>query len=308
MNSSEFDIFLTNNNSLDRYPNNSVSEFTNTIHPVINLPLDDENHIWRLGVKSCILPFESTFDNIYDEKYKDKEIIIKFDIHKKKFTPGSEKWSVEHTENIITISVKELIHKSSADIYKHIFLNLKGYTSIHYGILANMFTFDDETQKIKITHWIASDVLATNYLKKYVSIQITFNEITQFLLGLSNSQYYLFTIDNNLDIITKYTIIGNKKINFKIYCPQYFFIYSDIIYPSRLGNQFVQIIDILTLIENKSISQRKTNDISYHDIRKNNITDISISIRNPSHDLLINYAQDMILGLHFKKFKKNISY
>ena len=61
----------------------------------------------------------------------------------------------------------------------------------------------------------------------------------------------------------------------------------------------IQILDVLTLLSNKSISERKTNEIIYHPLNKNNISDISIAIKNPSHETLVNFAQQMIICLHF---------
>ena len=101
------------------------------------------------------------------------------------------------------------------------------------------------------------------------------------------------------------TIIGNKRISLHAEEPTYIMIYSDIIQPSRFGSQFNNILDIVPFGTTISID-RKLNQISYKNLNKSIINDISILIQDPTFKLMENESENCVLSLHFRKKKPYI--
>ena len=135
---------------------------------------------------------------------------------------------------------------------------MKGYVDIHINALKEIFQIDIQSNNIKITHISTSEELAKKtYFKGFARIELIMNDEMMNLLGLNTNFFILFSLNNYLDEQINNTIIGDKVIDFKIYKPSFFYIYTDIIEPIPYGNQMIQILDVLTLLNNKSISERK---------------------------------------------------
>ena len=83
--------------------------------------------------------------------------------------------------------------------------------------------------------------------------------------------------------------------------PNYIMVYSDIIEPSRFGQQFINLLDILPFDQNSFSLDRKLNNLCYKNINKNVINDISIVIQDPNFNIMKNFSQDCIVTIHFKK-------
>ena len=49
-----FNIFLSNIQSIDKYPTNSISQFVHTIYPPIKF---ENSQNWEAGIQSAILPY-----------------------------------------------------------------------------------------------------------------------------------------------------------------------------------------------------------------------------------------------------------
>ena len=61
----DFNVYLSNINSKQKYVNNSSSKFTNTLIPGIQLnPVTD----WEVALKSCILPFHGFSSKFLTER------------------------------------------------------------------------------------------------------------------------------------------------------------------------------------------------------------------------------------------------
>ena len=73
----EFNIFLTNNNSIEKYHFNNSSYFTNEIKP----PLILRDGTWYVALKSCILPI---VNNVNYSLLEGKKVKLTLEIYKKK--------------------------------------------------------------------------------------------------------------------------------------------------------------------------------------------------------------------------------
>ena len=140
--------------------------------------------------------------------------------------------------------------------------------------------------------------------KDLIKINFYPDVFTKNILGLSENVYTLFDIDNDLETAQrdKY-IAGNKDINLNFNITNYIYIYSDIIKAIRYGSQFIQILDVLPLGKNFDIIERKLTNIIYHTVALESINEIAIKITDSSHEILVNFAEEMIINLHFRKKK-----
>ena len=122
---------------------------------------------------------------------------------------------------------------------------------------------------------------------------------------MEDSYYKLYSI-NPLSDGKGRLLIGNKPIQLGMIHPNYIMIYSDIIEPSRFGNQFINILDILPFDNNNFSLDRKLNNSCYKTANKDIINSISILIQDPNFDIIQNYFQDCIITIHFRKKKQYI--
>ena len=144
-------------------------------------------------------------------------------------------------------------------------------------------------------------------LKNTISMSIFMNKNMQNLLGFEDSEYKIFFIDPGKKDGKGKLIIGNTIIKLGISHPNYIMVYSDIIEPSRFGQQFINLLDILPFDQNNFSLDRKLNNLCYKNVNKNIINDISIIIQDPSFNIMENFSQDCIVTIHFREKKQYIN-
>ena len=152
---------------------------------------------------------------------------------------------------------------------------------------------------IVLTTRTSKSIINTGPLKDLILMTMRLNRNMQNLLGLNESEYTLFERNPTSSGIPK-TLIGNKQINIENKEPNYIMIYTDIVQPSRFGSQFINILDIIPFDSSMSVD-RKLNRITYKNINRNVINDISILIQDPTFKLMENESEDCVLALHFRR-------
>lgn len=292
----EFCIFLNNNNSIEKHNFNNSSYFTNELKP----PLILRDGVWYVALKSCILP---VVNNINYSLLEKKTVKLNLEIYRKK---NSESNWVDTIRESYTVDIKinDIKNSPPRSIYDIIINSFASVSPFSESSLKRFIQIKNE-DTILIQQIISKTPRKTpEDLVNVKSIGLYVNKEGRAVLGLTNNHYFLFNIDlaltNNAKMIR---ILGRDTISLKLTNPDFIYVYSDLICPLPYGNQNIQIMDVLPFQINSSI-ERKNNELIYHKVNKQEINDISIKILDPSHDVLENYAQEIVICLHF--IKKNI--
>ena len=284
-----FTVYLTSRNSLEEYPFNKVSAFTNKIVPPIELTASPDNY--EVSLSSCILPFNGYSKILENENFK-----AMWEITKQVIDSNGNKKIVTHLEHI-SFSVKQIINLSPSQIYKKFIESSKTTHELKY--VEQMLEIYNN--HLALTSRFVSKIIPRGVWANILKISLIFNKNTKILFGFDDSHYILFHADSQYDNMPMTrTIFANKEINLNIEEPNFILVYCDIIEPSRFGNQYLNLLDILPL--GKSISlDRKHTKLSWKTLNKSIINEISIIIQDPNFDILTNYSENIILSLNFRK-------
>ena len=292
-----FIVYLSNRNSKKIYEENSCSRFTNDIIPPI---VFDTAYKWEVGLISCILPFKDFESN------KIMNDIYTFSIQIEFFKTDVINSSLERTIKTYDLNLPAhlFIQKNPKEIYQILIKYLDQKTGSDYNQDFLTFFFGYHKSCFTLTIQNSKSMLRNGNLENVLSISLNINRNMQTLLGLEDSYYKLYGI-NPLSDGKGRLLIGNKPIQLGMIHPNYIMIYSDIIEPSRFGNQFINILDILPFDNNNFSLDRKLNKLCYKTVNKDIINSISIVIQDPNFNIMKNYSQDCIITIHFRK-KNNI--
>ena len=282
----DFNVYLSNINSKQKYIDNTSSKFTNTLIPGIQLnPVTD----WEVALKSCILPFHGFNSKFLTER---RMYTIAWVI-----TETSRKRSIKSTHKVsIGISkifdskpeaiLKRFINESETETGKSFFNYM---LNVYEGFLVLTGRYDFPPKEV-------------GAFKNVISIVMVLNDNAQHLFGLDMEAYNLYSVNSQpRNIITQ--IVGSRKIGPDLIPSPHIKIYTDIIKPVSFGDQNLQILDILPFNASNN-HERKTNELCYRSINSNDIKDISIIIHDSTNKLLENYTEHVIINLHFRK--KNV--
>ena len=132
MEESAFYIFLNNNISKKRYPQNNSSRFITDIFPVIQL----DSPSWEVAITSAIIPFDGFKET--DKILDDKKFGIKWKIttHQEGYIADSR----TKQEYNIEIENESLIGKTPEEVVKMIVLKSAAKTDIKSDFFEAFFT------------------------------------------------------------------------------------------------------------------------------------------------------------------------
>ena len=279
----DFNVYLSNINSKQKYVNNSSSKFTNTLIPGIQLnPVTD----WEVALKSCILPFHGFSSKFLTERriYTIAWII----------TETSRKRSIKSTHKV-SIGISKIFDSKPEPILKRFINESETVTGkSFFNFMLNVYE-----GFLVLTGRYDFPPKDTGALKNIISVVMVLNDNAQHLFGLDMEAYTLYSVNSQpRNIMTQ--VVGNRKIGVDLIPSPHIKIYSDIIKPVSFGDQNLQILDILPFNASNN-HERKTNELCYRSINSNDIKDISIIIHDSSNKLLENYTEHVIISLHFRK-------
>ena len=313
MEDSEFQIYLSSKNSLDKYYANSASEFTNYFYP----PIIFENITqWKVALRSLIMPYrisdliesiKNPIDYIFsftvtkiNNEYDPSSNIVNdtgtalYDINRRLVVLKSTQLIQKDSKEILTLIKNDVIHgKATQPGQKP---RPAALTSAQF----ETFFFVSE-KKLILNKILTRKVSSGGIWKDIVKIEFNINKNGQNLLGLQENWYDLFLANDANIGNKKITIVSEKNVDMVSHRPNYVHAYTDIIEPIRYGSTNVNLLDVLPVSEDNRIVERKLSELIYHRIQKNNINDVSIKITNDKHEILKNHSEDVVVCLHFKK-------
>ena len=100
-----FNILLSNRQSIDKYPTNSISEFVNTIHPPIRF---DNSQNWEVGIQSVLLPYKWISSDVISIP---KKAALTFEIIKLKPSNDSNNNTPSNHPNVIDVNSGTIANK-----------------------------------------------------------------------------------------------------------------------------------------------------------------------------------------------------
>ena len=280
----DFNVYLSNINSKEKYIENIPSKFTNDIIPGIQLnPSTD----WEVALKSCLLPFHGFSSKfLIDRKLYQIAWVI---------TENGRSNSTTKTTHKVSIAISDIFDAKPEAILKKFIKESEIVTgkaffnyilNVYNGFLIVTGRYDNSPKDM-------------GAFKNIVSIVLVLNDNTMKLFGLDLQAYSLYTVNSNSKNFIK-QFSASKKIGVGLTPSPHIKIYTDIIKPVNFGNQNLQILDILPFGESKN-HERKTNEICYRRVNSNDIKNISIIIHDSANRILENYTEHVILSLHFRK-------
>ena len=288
----DFNIYLSNLNSIEKYIENTPSKFTNDIIPPIQLNPPTE---WEVALKSCLLPFQG-----YNSKFlTDKKIYQLAWVVTEKKPTGNEIIKATYKvslgisqilESKPEIILKKIIAESELASRKDFFTSI---LNVYQGYLILTGRYNTTPKSM-------------GSFKNIISIVLVMNSNVQSLFGLDSSNYSLYKVNPDVDNLAPSSrnimklFTGNKKIGVELTPSPHIKIYTDIIKPVNYGTQNLQLLDILPFGSSKNI-ERKVNELCYRSLNSNDIKSISIIIHDSANNILENYTENMILSLHFRK-------
>ena len=319
----DFNLFLSNKNSLDKYNSNNVSQFTNLIYPPIKF---DNIADWNVALRSIILPFR--LSDISEHLKNPVDYVFIWEVTK--LNPNYKTTNTENEEILNNIENQRYLLDRRPVTYKSHQLFQKTskqiYNIMKNSVILGMATPPGQPPKgplltvgqFQALNQVSNDVIVLNKIinknislnngiwQNIVKIELFLNTNAQDLLGLQDSSYVLFQVDENANKMSdKIYIVGNKKIDMNFHIPTYVHVYTDIIHPVRYGSNYVNLLDILSIDARNGFVERKRTELLHHKLKKNIINDVSITITDDKHEILKNHSEDVILCLHFTK-KNNV--
>ena len=207
----------------------------------------------------------------------------------------NEKIQVYDLERLISFKPTELINLTSKRIFNMFIKKIASEINIKDGLLEFFFLSYEKEYLLIQSHFYNKPL--HDDLKDLLYLEMEFNEHGKNLFGFDNNTFILYDVQDE-PVTNKY--IGNKKINLNINHPNFILIYADIVTTTQYGSQQISLLDVLPFGDSYS-NDRKNNVVSYKGLSSRIITDISIIITDPNHDILDIYSEDCVICLHFRK-------
>ena len=279
----DFNIFLSNINSIDKYIDNIPSKFTNDIVPGIQLNTSSD---WEVALNSLILPFQGFNSKfLIDRKLYQIAWVI---------TENGRNQTFKTTHKV-TVAISDIFESNPEQIFKKFIRESEITTGkSFFNYILNVYN-----GFLIVTGRYDTAPKDNGAFKNIVSIVLILNDNTQNLFGLDSQAYNLYTVNSNARNLKK-QFTGGKKIGLEVTPSPHIKIYSDIIKPVNFGNQNLQILDILPFGQSKN-HERKINELCYRKVNTSDIKNISIIIHDSGNRILENYTEHVILSLHFRK-------
>lgn len=266
-----FYVYLNSIGNILEHPNNTVSNFTNIIKPDIIL-----NDKYSVGLENIF--FQEKFYTVTkdDELF---EIKIRVLYYNKGIFRGGESviykprvnLSFKHIEHII----KSVDNDLRAFLHEQRVINATHGPLIEYPILPS-------TGYVVFNKLIPLNI--TNYTYDKVLVKWSFGSMIAHVLGVSERS--TFTPVANMYASLPMTINN-------------IFVYSDIIELSRMGDQQVNILDIIPVGDTFS---KNTSNVIYKTVKDQRISSISISLRDKfDRNIPFLDGNNVTLVLHFKR-------
>ena len=263
-------IYLSSTGSIDIYPQNKPSKFTNRLASPITL---DPKIEYEIGLVSILYPSE-----YYAIIGYQRGNTISF-ITKQKGVGNEHIYRHTITSNILAGRFKDIIHTINEELR----LRLKTYYDDDYSKIfpnENIFKWNKSEQKVEI---LCTKRGNDDDDIEYVNIRL--EEGIAKILGFRSDTYYPFyneTITENI----KSFIPPNQRFGV-----DYIYLYTDVIQPSNFGNQLVNILDCFTLDNggNKGI-----HNTLYKQLNTRYIDQISIIVSD-QNGRRIHFREDSVL-------------
>lgn len=262
----DFFVYMRSSENYEEFPNNSATGFTNLIRPP--LILDDE---YEIALHSYYYR-----PSYYSIKAYDKSFFINFNVECINKDGGTLNWfSYKYSprRNIIGTSIPDAINLLNADLKQELIIN----------------QVIDESNEPILTYNTVENIVQMRQLKplksseyKDYKIVYTFSDKMGILLGVGENE-------TENPTFLKQPQLANVDL---------LMVYSDIIAPSSIGDQRVNILDI---IPSTNIIAKNTVGSIFKTIQKRVVSEISIKITNGLNQP-INFTTDvdMFIVLHFR--------
>ena len=270
----DFYVYLSSDANLEEYRRNENTAFTNILKPCLNV--SDE---YQVGLENIY--FKPNFVRISkgDEQYKILLCVYEFDHNENTIHEGC--WDYLPEQNISGDSLKEFISNFNTDLTR---------------FLIKKQVVDPESKtkivKVKGDRVVFQRIKYLNKKEETASIVVGWKmNIGWKILGLDK--------------------VGMEREDVHIHAPvctfpgklpqpvNWMYIYTDIVEPSSVGGQMV---DLLSIVPMDHVQTKNSALTLYKKVNKSQIHDISIKVRNekgkPIH---FDDGVELLVVLHFKK-------
>ena len=272
----DFYVYLASSANLQEYTRNECANFTNLLKPCIDLSGED----YYVGLENVY--FKPNFVRIAkgDERYKIVICVYEFDQTDETIHEGC--WDYVPRQNLLGDTLKELISNFNTDLTRFL-------------VEKNIIEPESPSKivKTKGDRVIFNRIKYLNKKEETASIVVGWkiNYGFKSILGLEK-------VGLNRDDVH----IHNPICPFPGKLPQpvsWLYIYTDIIEPSSVGGQMV---DLLSIVPMDHVQTKKSALTLYKKVNKSQIHDISIRVTNENGDSIqFEDGVELLVVLHFKK-------
>ena len=276
---SDFFIYLNSGFNKEEFKNNSVSEFTNLIHPNNRL-----NGNYDVGLRNIIFNPDFYAVEKNDDEYKIDVTIGFFDANDVFVT--ATQFIYKPSYDIRANDVGDLIVKINKDLIK-----LLKSRKVIDDKQDSIFKYDFHYGVVGFDEMILTPEFINGYNKledsMYSKVKMVYRCGKKMVdvLGLEFSEF-----------LNKPSFAKPPKMPMNSYM---FYIFSDIVTNSHFGSQQVNLLDVFPL---PNAYAKSTNFTMYKSVSKQTLTDISIKITDQfGKKLRLSSNSDMLIVLHFKR-------
>lgn len=270
----DFYIYVTSLGSSEIYPKNTSSQFTNNIHPPIQL-----QGSWSVGLIDCIFG-----DKIYYIKKNDPLYKIGFKITYKNIDGavlGGESVIYHPTRNITGRDVDDYIRELERDV-RSFLLNEKIIKNTSY-----LFVYSSAQGVVEMLDMSPANFPGYYYAK--ATVTWTFGTHVASLLGVGG-----YSCEYNIEKTWRCPLapIINSPV-------RYISIYCNLVNSSHIADTQANILDIIPFV---NVHSKRYKPIIYKSLKRSEIDNISIDMRTPQGDVIpfIDGGSTMCI-LHFKQ-------
>ena len=265
--SKDFYVYLNSANSNFEFPDNTNYAFTNSLCP--NITLTDE---YEVGLVNILFSPEFYTIKKGDPNYS---IELFIDFTKDRYFRKILNLKYTPQKNINSATIPELIENIDKDFQSYLNSKSIRYTNKTPIIQYNSSTLYVDVKDIKLDENI------------YPNSRVTWN-IGSAMAELLGIQENYNTNDVKVENKAKYPKSCDSLL-----------IYSDIIFPSSFSNQNVHLLDIVPM---NGVYSKNGSLTIYKKVNRNNIDDISISIKNENGEnaYFCEHVKVLII-LHFRR-------
>ena len=288
-------IYLTNTASHELYPENTPTAFTNELQPIHLSPKLE----WEIGLVNAILP-KNFYTLIYPSDY--------IEVY------SSGYWEDESLAKSLGIIRPPAVFKANTTYEIYSFINnfftlgLRGLLGVEFSsyfpneTAGNIITYDDVAKRFAVNRRVREvprnpDEGNLRELGEAVGrcLYITFSNRLTHILGLFSEKK--ISIYNPIES-TKEVVKAEWETKAGVKLCDHIIIYSDIVQPSRMGSQLVNLLDAFSLPNHPG---KGLNPCIYHKLATNTLSSISIKLLDQDgNGLGFTKQQRTLLVLHVR--------